>query len=128
MILLGIETATQQVGAAVGGVEGVFASFHSAKGRRHAETLAPAIDFVAHAAGIELREISVVAVDVGPGLFTGLRVGIASARALGASACEIAPRISPPAIWVKTLTARALAPALRPKLVSAPTAVAVAAV
>ena len=47
MILLGIETATQQVGAAIGGVEGVFASFHAAKGRRHAETLAPAIEFVA---------------------------------------------------------------------------------
>ena len=82
MIILGIETAAQQVGCAVGGVEGVFASFHSARGRRHAETLAPAIQFVCDAAGVSFDEISVIAVDVGPGLFTGLRVGIATAKAM----------------------------------------------
>jgi tRNA threonylcarbamoyladenosine biosynthesis protein TsaB len=32
--------------------------------------------------GIELREVSVIAVDVGPGLFTGLRVGIATAKSM----------------------------------------------
>lgn len=82
MIILGIETATQQVGCAVGGVEGVFASFHSARGRRHAETLTPAVEFVCHSAGVAMGEISVIAVDVGPGLFTGLRVGIATAKAM----------------------------------------------
>ena len=46
MIVLGIETATPQVGYALGGHEGVLASFHSARGRRHAETLAPAIAFM----------------------------------------------------------------------------------
>jgi tRNA threonylcarbamoyladenosine biosynthesis protein TsaB len=85
VIVLGIDTATQQVGAAIGGVEGVLASFHSAKGKRHAETLAPAIRFVADAAGIDLKEISVIAVDVGPGLFTGLRVGIATAKAMASA-------------------------------------------
>jgi tRNA threonylcarbamoyladenosine biosynthesis protein TsaB len=82
VIILGIEAATQQVGCAVGGVEGVFASFHLARGRRHAEALAPAIQEVCRAAGVALEEISVVAVDVGPGLFTGLRVGIATAKAM----------------------------------------------
>ena len=82
MIILGIETATQQVGCALGGVEGTLASFSSARGRRHAETLVPAIDFVCRAARVELREVSVVAVDIGPGLFTGLRVGIATAKSL----------------------------------------------
>jgi tRNA threonylcarbamoyladenosine biosynthesis protein TsaB len=81
VIILGIETATQQVGVAVGGQEGVIASFGAARGRRHAETLAPAIDFVCRQAQVELREVSVVAVDVGPGLFTGLRVGVAAAKA-----------------------------------------------
>jgi len=88
MIVLGIETATAQVGCAVGGVEGVFASFHSARGRRHAEVLVPAIEMVCARAGVELPEIGVVAVDVGPGLFTGLRVGIATAKAM-ASALRI---------------------------------------
>lgn len=81
MIILGIESATTQVGVAVGGHEGVLASAHSSRARRHAETLAPQIDFVRRQARIELSEISVVAVDLGPGLYTGLRVGIASAMA-----------------------------------------------
>ena len=82
MIILGIETATQQVGCALGGAEGVFASFHAARGRRHAETLAPAIEFVCEQARIKLREVFVVAVDIGPGLFTGLRVGVATGKAI----------------------------------------------
>jgi tRNA threonylcarbamoyladenosine biosynthesis protein TsaB len=82
LIILGIETATQQAGCALGGVEGVIASFHVARGRRHAETLAPAIEFICRQAGVKLSEVSVVAVDVGPGLFTGLRVGVATAKAL----------------------------------------------
>jgi tRNA threonylcarbamoyladenosine biosynthesis protein TsaB len=81
MLILGIESSTQQVGCAIGGHEGVIALFESSRGRRHAETLVPAIDFVRRQAQIELSEVSVVAVDVGPGLFTGMRVGIATAKA-----------------------------------------------
>ncbi len=82
MLILGVETASLQVGCAIGGHEGVLASFHAAKGRRHVETLVPAIEFMCRHAQIELAEISVVAVDVGPGLFSGLRVGVATAKAL----------------------------------------------
>lgn len=82
MIILGIESATGEAGCAIGGVEGVLASFRAARGRRHAETLAPGIDFVRRQAGVEMRDVSVVAVDIGPGLFTGLRVGIATAKAV----------------------------------------------
>src|SRR4051812_20302346 len=82
VIILGIETATMQVGCAVGGVEGVFASFHAARGRRHAEALAPAIEVVCRQAEVEMHEISAIAVDIGPGLFTGLRVGVATAKAM----------------------------------------------
>ncbi|MFT5530602.1 MAG: tRNA threonylcarbamoyladenosine biosynthesis protein TsaB [Candidatus Poriferisodalaceae bacterium] len=81
MLVLGIESATRQVGVAIGGHEGVLASFHCSRDRRHAETLAPAIKFVCEQARIGLDEISVVAVDIGPGLFTGLRVGLATAKA-----------------------------------------------
>jgi tRNA threonylcarbamoyladenosine biosynthesis protein TsaB len=82
VIILGIDTATMQVGCAVGGVEGVFAAFHSARGRRHAEVLAPAIDLVCSQAHVDLHQIGCIAVDVGPGLFTGLRVGVATAKAM----------------------------------------------
>jgi tRNA threonylcarbamoyladenosine biosynthesis protein TsaB len=85
MLVLGIDTATTQVGCAIGGHEGVLASFHSARDRRHAETLVPAIDFVRRAARIELDEIGVIAVDNGPGLFTGLRVGVSTAKAMASA-------------------------------------------
>jgi tRNA threonylcarbamoyladenosine biosynthesis protein TsaB len=82
VLILGIETATEQVSVAIGGHEGVLGLFEVCRGRRHAETLTPAIDFLCKQADIELGEISVVAVDVGPGLFTGMRVGLAAAKAL----------------------------------------------
>lgn len=82
MLIIGIDTATAQVSVAVGGHEGVLASTQSLRGKQHAEVLTPAIEFTCRQARIELAEISVVAVDLGPGLFTGLRVGVASAKAM----------------------------------------------
>jgi len=82
MLVLGIDTSTAQVGVAIGGHEGVLAQAHSSRGKRHAENLTPAIDFVRRQARIDLQDISCVAVDLGPGLFTGLRVGVASAKAI----------------------------------------------
>lgn len=82
MLILGIESATQQVGCALGGHEGVLASAHSARGRRHAESIAPQIQFVTRQARVELQDVGCVAVDLGPGLYTGLRVGISSAMAM----------------------------------------------
>ena len=82
MLILGIETATEQVSVALGGHEGVIGLFEVARGRRHAEILTPAIEFVCAQADIGLDEIGLVAVDVGPGLFTGMRVGLAAGKAL----------------------------------------------
>ena len=82
MIILGVETATMQVGCALGGQEGVLGQFHAARGRHHAEILTPAIQFTCQQARVDFNEISVVAVDVGPGLFTGMRVGVATAKAI----------------------------------------------
>ena len=82
MLILGIETATEQVSVAIGGHEGVISTFEVARGRRHAEILAPAIQFMCRQADIELCEFGCIAVDVGPGLFTGMRVGLASGKAL----------------------------------------------
>jgi tRNA threonylcarbamoyladenosine biosynthesis protein TsaB len=82
MLILGIETATERVSVSVGGHEGVLGLFELTRGRRHAETLVPSIEFLLRHADIEIHEISVVAVDVGPGLFTGMRVGLASGKAI----------------------------------------------
>jgi len=82
MLILGITTSTAQVGCAIGGHEGVLGAIPSARGRRHAETLTPAIEFLCRQTRVELSDIGAIAVDLGPGLFTGLRVGVAAAKAL----------------------------------------------
>ena len=82
MIVLGIDTATAMVSVAVVNGTAVLASSELRSDRRHAEDLTPMIDFVVKRAGLSFRELDAVAVDVGPGLFTGMRVGIASAQAL----------------------------------------------
>ena len=114
MLILGIESAGSQVGCAIGGHEGVLASAHAGKGRRHAENLAPQIDFVRGQAGIELSDLGAVAVDVGPGLFTGLRVGIATAvvmsHALGVPMIPVTSHdlMAFPARWSSRLIVTAL--------------------
>ncbi len=85
MLILGIDTATDQVGCAIGAHEGVVAQQHLLAPRRHAETLAPQIDAMCRSAAIPLAKIGAVAVDVGPGLFTGLRVGFTTAKTLAAT-------------------------------------------
>lgn len=82
MLILGIETSTAQVGCALGGHEGILAYTAVNRGQRHAELLVPAVQFTCRSARVELREVSAVAVGLGPGLFTGLRVGIATAKAM----------------------------------------------
>lgn len=82
---LAIATATGQVGVAVSGPGGLAGAVTLRAGRRHGETLAPAIRQLTGLAGVELRSVERVAVDVGPGLFTGLRVGVATAKALGSA-------------------------------------------
>lgn len=111
MLILGIETATVQVGCAIGGHEGVLASTHSARGKRHAETLTPAIEFICKQARVELSDIGVVAVDLGPGLFTGLRVGIATAKAL-------AQTLRLPMIGVSSLDLLAFPARFSPRLIT----------
>ena len=112
MLIIGIESATVQVGCAIGGHEGVLASTHSARPRRHAESLTPAIEFICHQARTPLHEMGAVAVDIGPGLFTGLRVGVAAAKA-------IAHALRVPMIGVSSLDLLAFPVRYSPKMIVA---------
>ena len=83
--IVAIETATETVGVAVRTVAGVQATFALTGRRRHVETLTPALAHLLGQLGMAPGDLGVVAVDIGPGLFTGLRVGVAAAKALAQS-------------------------------------------
>jgi tRNA threonylcarbamoyladenosine biosynthesis protein TsaB len=84
MRVLAIETATLEVGVAVADESGLLATVTARPGRRQVETLHPAIADVCRIARVTPADLDGVAVDIGPGLFTGLRVGVAAAKALAA--------------------------------------------
>ncbi len=82
MLLLAISTSTPTCSVAIGSEDAVIASAELAKPHSHNEFLTPAIAFCAQQAGLSINNVTGVVVDVGPGLFTGLRVGIATAKTI----------------------------------------------
>jgi tRNA threonylcarbamoyladenosine biosynthesis protein TsaB len=82
MAMVAIETATETVGVAVRSPTGLEAEFALTGRRRHVETLTPALQHLLGQVGLAPSDLGVVAVDIGPGLFTGLRVGVAAAKGL----------------------------------------------
>ncbi len=99
MRLLAIETASGSVGVAlVGGSGEVLAEVSEPAERHHVEVLHPAIEAVCARAGLALPDVDAVGVDVGPGLFTGIRVGVAAAKG-------IAMALGCPAVGVTSLEA-----------------------
>jgi tRNA threonylcarbamoyladenosine biosynthesis protein TsaB len=81
-VLLALDTATQAVTAAVHDGERVLAESSVVDPLRHGELLAPGIEQVLRDAGISVNDLTGIAVGVGPGPFTGLRVGIMTARTM----------------------------------------------
>lgn len=82
MLILAVETSTPVSSVAIGSEQGVVASMTVARGRGHAEFLAPAIRYLCEQSEMSLSQLAGVAVGLGPGLFTGMRVGIATAKGL----------------------------------------------
>jgi tRNA threonylcarbamoyladenosine biosynthesis protein TsaB len=80
MLVLAIDTSTPRVAVAIGESGRVRAEVGLAGRRRHAEQLAPAIAYLCEQTQVELAQLAAVAVGVGPGLFTGLRVGVTTAK------------------------------------------------
>jgi tRNA threonylcarbamoyl adenosine modification protein YeaZ len=83
VLLLAFDTATPAVTVALSDGAAVLAESTTVDARRHGELLAPAISTVLREAGADRRDVTDLAVGVGPGPFTGLRVGLMTARALG---------------------------------------------
>ncbi|MDP9398956.1 MAG: tRNA (adenosine(37)-N6)-threonylcarbamoyltransferase complex dimerization subunit type 1 TsaB [Actinomycetota bacterium] len=102
MLLLAFDTATPAVTVALADASAVLTETTTVDARRHGELLAPGIAAVLARAGADRRDVTQVAVGVGPGPFTGLRVGLVTARVLGGA-------LSVPVAGVCTLDVLALA-------------------
>ncbi len=83
-MLLAFDTATPAVTVALHDGERVVASSTTVDAMRHGELLAPAITALLDEAWVPRQDVTAIAVGVGPGPFTGLRVGLVTARTLGA--------------------------------------------
>jgi tRNA threonylcarbamoyladenosine biosynthesis protein TsaB len=82
MLLLAIDTATPRLSVAIGDDGRVSGEVRLDSRRRHAEQLAPAIHYLCDQTQVALSQLAAVAVGVGPGLFTGLRVGVTTAKVM----------------------------------------------
>ena len=90
MLILAIDTALGAVSACVYDSEAdhILASERIVLNRGHAEALVPILERLSNAVPGLFAAIDRVAVTIGPGSFTGIRVGVAAARSIG-TACDI---------------------------------------
>lgn len=100
MYLLAIDTATNCGGVALARNAEVIGFWTSSNTNQYSERIIDWIDLVLRENGLSLSDIDCFAVSTGPGSFTGIRVGVATVKALSQSRAK-------PAVGISTLEALA---------------------
>ena len=100
MKILALETSAKAVSAAVTEDGKVLCSGYQDTGLTHSRTLMPIVEGMLKNTGLTVRDCDAIAVAVGPGSFTGIRIGVAAAKGLAFAAEK-------PAVAVSTLEAMA---------------------
>jgi len=85
-ILLHIETATDVCSVALSRGAEIIGLKEEAGGNNHAKNLLPFVDEVLKQSGVRMSEINGVAVSIGPGSYTGLRIGVSTAKGIAYTA------------------------------------------
>jgi tRNA threonylcarbamoyladenosine biosynthesis protein TsaB len=101
MIALGVDTSTPAGSVALADREQVLGEVNLTAGGHHQERLLRGVDLLLDLAGLSMARVDVLGVALGPGTFTGLRIGIATAKGLALAR-------SIPAYGLSTLHAMAL--------------------
>ncbi len=105
MKVVALSTSTPKSSVALAEGREVVASAERTDRRGHASFLVPALDFCFDQAGWVPADVDAVVVDVGPGLYTGLRVGLATAQGLaGAVGAQLIPAVSLDALALRATT------------------------
>ena len=85
MPLLALETATDVCGVALWQGDGPTSELTLRRPRAHAERLVPMVEEALRQGGLGVGDLEAVAVSMGPGSYTGLRIGVSTAKGLAAA-------------------------------------------
>ena len=100
MKILALETSAKAVSAAVSENGRILAAGYQDTGLTHSRTLMPIVEHILKNTDLKLSDMDAIAVAVGPGSFTGIRIGVSAAKGLAFS-------VDKPAVGVSTLAAMA---------------------
>ena len=82
MTVLAMDTSAKAASVCLAEEDKIIGEFYINTGLTHSQTLAPMTEQLCKNAGVSLREIGAVAVNAGPGSFTGVRIGVAAAKGI----------------------------------------------
>lgn len=82
MKILGIDSSAKSASVAVVDNGKILSNFYINTGLTHSQTLMPMLENALECSGVKLKDIDLIAINIGPGSFTGIRIGVAAAKGL----------------------------------------------